>query len=105
MPEEKLCSRQPTCVKRNVSFVINLDALDDYNDIKADENCVWKRKIAPIAIVSIHTKSQKPVQSARRTRLRSLPHYCKLSRMYYNHSCSPDFHRIITIVYGKLGYV
>ena len=60
VPKEKLCSRQPTCVNHNVSFVINLDALDDCSDIRADENGVWKRKGAPIAIVSVHTKSQKP---------------------------------------------
>ena len=102
MPKEKLCSKQPTCVNHNVSFVINLDTLDDYSDIRADENGVWKRKRAPIAIISVHTRSQKPAQIARRTRMKSLPHYYKLSRTYYNHSSSPDFHRIITTVYGKL---
>ena len=102
MPKEKLSSRQPTCVSHNVSFVINLDSLDGYSDVKADENGVWKRKGAPIAIVSVHRKDQSSVQVARRTRMKSLPHYYKLSRTYYNHSCSPDFHRIITTVYGKL---
>ena len=101
MPKEKLCSRQPTCVNHNVSIVINLDALDGYSDVRADENGVWNRKGAPIAIVSVHSKDQNSVQVARRTRMKSLPHYYKLSRTYYNHSCSPDFHRIITTVYGK----
>ena len=101
MPKEKLCSKQPTCVN-HVSFVINLDAPDDYSDIRADENGVCKRKGAPVAIISVHTRSQKPAQIARRTRMKSLPHYYKLSRTYYNRSCSPDFHRIITTVYGKL---
>ena len=38
--KEKLCSRQPTCVNNNASFAIDLDALDDYNDIRANENGV-----------------------------------------------------------------
>ena len=75
MPKEKLCSKQPTCVNHNVSFVINLDALDDYSDIRADENGVWKRKGAPTAIISVHTRSQKPAQIAWRTRMKSLPSY------------------------------
>ena len=103
VPKGKLCSRQPTCVNHNVSFAIDLDALDDYSDIRADENGVWKRKGAPIAIVSVH-KSKNPAQVARRTKMRSLPHYYKLSRTYYTHSCSPDFHRIITTVYGKFNH-
>ena len=86
------------------SFAIDLDALDDYNDIRADEtNGVWKRKGAAIAIVSIH-KSKNPAQVTRRRKMRSLPHYYKLSRTYYTHSCSPDFHRIITTAYGKLNH-
>lgn len=105
VPKEKLCSMQPTCVNHNVSFVVNLDSLDDYNDLRADETGVWKRKGSPIAIVSVHTRSQTPAKIARRRKMKSFPHYYKLSRTYYNHSCSPDFHKIITTVYGKLHYV
>ena len=97
MPEGKLCSRQPTCVNHNVSFAIDLDALDDYNDIRADENGVWKRKGAPIAIVSIH-KSKNPAQVARRRKMRSLPHYYKLSRTYYYYYYYYYYYIIIIIV-------
>ena len=58
--ERKLSYRQPTCVN-HVSFVINLDALDGYSDVKADENGVWKQKGAPIAIVTVHRKVQNSV--------------------------------------------
>ena len=77
MPQEKLYSMQPTYVNHNVSFVINLDALDDYSDIRADENGIWKQKGALIVIASVHTRSQKPAQIAWRARMKPLPHYYK----------------------------
>ena len=54
----KLCSKQPTRVFRNAAFVGNLDSLDAFNDIKADENGVWKRKGAPVGYVSVHDSSE-----------------------------------------------
>ena len=68
MPKKKLCSTQPICVN-HVSFIINLDVLDDYSDIGADENGVWKQKGALIIIISVHTRSQKPAQIARHTKM------------------------------------
>ena len=57
MPKKRICSRQPTRVCHNVAIVVDLNALDGYSDIRADENGVWKRKGAPIATVSVHTSA------------------------------------------------
>ena len=103
VPKEKICSRQPTRGSHNVAFVVDLNALDDYSDIRADENGVWKRKGAPIAFVSVHTSGHdSTTKVVRHTRMKPHSHYYKLSRTYYHHSCSPDFQRIITTVYGML---
>lgn len=38
-----ICHEQPLHVNKNVSFVIDMNSLDDPNDLKADENGVRKR--------------------------------------------------------------
>lgn len=40
--KEKICTKQPAQVSRNVSFVVDLHSLDNPLDIRADENGVWK---------------------------------------------------------------
>lgn len=94
---DRICSHQPLRVCRNVTFVVNLFALDDARDIRADENGVWKRKGSPIAYVSIHGKEKV----SKCSKMQSLPHHFKLTRTYYRHSSSPDFTRIITTAHGK----
>ena len=59
VPKEKVCSKQPVRVCRNVAFVVDLHSLDDPLDIRADENGVWKRKGSPVTYVSIHSTSEK----------------------------------------------
>ncbi len=98
-PSTKQCTQQPTAVHHNVAFVVNLTKLNDYRDIRADENGVWKRNGAPVAFISVHN-SGKTKKVVRRKTMKSHPNCFKLSRTYYTHSCSPDFHRIITVVYG-----
>ena len=41
-------------VCHNVSFVVDLHALDDPKDIQADENGVWQRNGSAVTYVSIH---------------------------------------------------
>lgn len=100
IPENKICSTQPVRVCHNVSFIVNLDNLNDEHDIRADENGVWERKGSPVAYVSVHSKgSNKYV--VRRNTIGSHSNSFKLTRVYYRHSKSPDFRRIITTVYGR----
>ena len=66
---DRICSHQPLRVCRNVTFVVNLFALDDARDIRADENGVWKRKGSPIAYVSIHGKEKV----SKRSKMQSSP--------------------------------
>ena len=83
---------------RNAAFVVNLDSLDAFNDIKADENGVWKRKGAPVGYMSVHDGSKV----VRRSKMKSFPHYYKITRTYYTHSSSPDFHRMIVVAHGMI---
>ena len=41
-------------VCHNVTFLVDLHALGDPMDVRADENGVWDRKGSPVAYVSIH---------------------------------------------------
>ena len=99
VPRERICPRQPTQICHNVAFVVDLNALDDADDVRADENGVWKRKGSPIAFVSIHHQDGK-AKVVRRSKMGSHLHHYKLTRTYYHHSSSPDFHRIITTAHG-----
>ena len=57
VPQNKICSKQPVRVSHNVSFVVDLHALDDPKDIRADKNGVWQRSGSPDTYVSIHGHS------------------------------------------------
>lgn len=97
VPQRKICSKQPVRVCHNVSFVVDLHALDDPKDIRADENGVWQRNGSPVTYVSIHG-----AKVFRRTKMGNHSHHYKVSRIYYRHSSSPDFRRVIATVYGKM---
>ena len=105
VPEKKICTSQPILVCHNVAFVVNLHSLDDPKDLRADENGVWKRMGAPVAYVSLHKNHGDVPEIKRRTKMGNLSHNYKISRTYYRHSASSDFHRIITTVHGMVVYV
>ena len=96
-----MCSTQPVHVCHNVAFLVDLHALDDSMDIRADENGVWDRKHSPVSYVSVH-RNGSTTTVHKRNKLGSHSHHYKLTtRVYYLHSSSPDFTRIITTVNGK----
>ena len=97
-PEENICSKQPMHVHHNISFVVNLQSLDESIDVRADGNGVWKRKGSPVAFVSVHRHGSSTNVFKRS---KSGKHHYKLTRTYYRHTSSQDFTRIITTVHGK----
>ena len=101
VPQPKLCTKQPVRVCHNATFVVNLHSLDHQHDVRADENGVWIRKGSPIAYISVHTSGGHS-KVFRRMSLGNHPNHYKLTRVYYRHSSSLDFQRIITTVHGKL---
>lgn len=99
LPTEKICSKQPVNVCKNVSFVVDLHMLDDPADIRADENGVWKRKGSPVAYISLHTEDGE-TSIFRRKKMATKPSHFKVTRTYYRHTSSPDFTRVITVIHG-----
>ena len=100
VPQSKICSKQPVRVSHNVSFVVDLHALDDPKDIRADENGVWQRNGSLVTYVSIHGHSTD-AKIFRHKNMGLHSHHYKVSRTYYRHSSSPDFRRVITTVYSE----
>ena len=98
--KRQVCSTQPVQVCHNVAFVVDLHKLDDAMDIKADENGVWNRKGSPVSYVSVH-KNGPATTVFKRSKLGSHSYHYKVTRVYYRHSASPDFTRMITTVNGK----
>ncbi len=100
IPDSKICTQQPVRIQHNCCFIVNLTTLDSPLDVRADDLGTWKRKGSPSGYISIYSGVVR-----RRSRPHSLPNLFKLTRYYYNHSSSPDFHKIITKVYGKLNLI
>jgi len=98
--KREVCSTQPVQVCHNASFLVDLHSLADAMDIRADENGVWDRKGSPVTYVSVH-KNGSTTTVYKRSKLGSHAHHYKVTRVYYRHSSSPDFTRIITTVNGK----
>ena len=96
IPSKKICSQQPLHIQHNCCFIVDLKQLDNYLDIRANDNGVWRRNGSPSAF---HDGTVM-----RRSKLHLFPNHYKITRYYYNHTSSPDFHRIITIVYGESIY-
>ena len=101
VPKEKICHVQPTQIQHNVAFVVNLHSLGDPKDLRADDNGVWERKGAPVTFISVHKSYNGTSVIAQRSKMGNHPHHFKISRTYYHHSSSKDFHRIITTVQGR----
>lgn len=81
---------------------MNLHSLGDPKDLRADDNGVWKRMGAPITLVSLHKGRYTGMPKViRRSKIGTHFNRYKISRIYYRHSNSKDFHRIITTVQGQ----
>ena len=39
---ERICKTQPLCVEQSCSFIVDLQCVCDPNDLRADDNGVWK---------------------------------------------------------------
>ena len=90
--KEKICCMQPVNVSSDVSFIMNIEALDNPNDLKADVVGVWERKGSPVAYFSVHKRNGK-IKIYRRSKLGSISNHFKITRTYYKHTDSPDFSR------------
>ena len=97
----KTCTTQSVQACHNVSFLVDIQALDDPMDIRADENGAWDRKGSPVTYISVHN-GRGTTAVYKRNHMGSHSHHYKITRVYYRHSSSPDFTRIITTVNGKL---
>ena len=88
--ERIVCSRQPTSVCHNSVFIVDL------NDIRADDNGSWNRTGFPITYISVHKNSSGHQIIQKRSKFGNSSHHYKIIRVYYKHSSSPDFRKIIT---------
>ena len=92
-----MCTTQFVQVCHNVAFLVDLQALDDPMDIRADENGGWDCKGSPVTYVSIHNGGGT-IAVYKCSHMGSHSHHYKINRVYYRHSSSPDF----TMWYCKL---
>ena len=98
----KTCTTQPVQACHNVSFLVDIQALDDPMDIRAGENGAWDRKALQLRISASVHNGRGTTAVYKRNHMGSHSHHYKITRVYYCHSSSPDFTRIKTTVNGKL---
>lgn len=85
-----------------MTLLVDLQALDDAMDVRADENGVWNHKGSPVAYyISVH-KNRGSTADYKYSHVGSHSHHYKITRAYYHHSSSPVFTKIITSVKGGL---
>ena len=100
VPNEKLCTKKPTCVRTTASFVIDLNAVQ-LSDIKADDNGSWvtsnPRRTYEIEMHEGHVVVAVPVQVS------SSSNCYTLCRQYGTHKGTSDFRRILAFVIDASG--
>lgn len=94
-----VCSKQPVHVCY-ISFIVDLEMLEDPTDVRADEKGVRMRQGSPVAYVSKHIKEGK-AKFFRRTKKPTHAHQFKITRTYYQHAASHDFTRMIVVAHGE----
>ena len=80
--------------------MVDLHTLNDPYDIRADDNGAWNCTGTQIAYVSIHEGSSGHKSLASIQGFNNFLTNFKISRVYFKHSTSPDFKRIITTAEG-----
>lgn len=107
--ETKIARAPPVAVNTNASFLVDLSCLKHSDDVKADDLGVWKSVGSPSHLVVVDDedgclsatvlsrgKKFKDVDAAKRQ------YTYRLTRSYYRHSTSPDFHRIVNVAKGRM---
>ena len=69
-----VCSTQPVQVCQNVTFLVDLNALDDPMDVRANENGAWDRKGSPAACTKWRNYSATSIIRTPLSTGRSLPY-------------------------------
>ena len=94
----QICTTQPVAVESNLVFIVNLNHLKNAKDILCDELGAWKCNgchhtwviVDEHGIAGVCGKDKPSGDGC---------YYC-VTRKYYIHKGSPDFHRLVVFIKG-----
>ena len=97
--DHRVCLTQPTRVKQNYSFLVDLNCVSSIADLRADDCGVWKHKgirkaycvVDETKAVVFHTREKPPLNEDASDN----SHLYLLTRVYHDLQASPDFKRMI----------
>uniref|UniRef100_A0A1X7SXD0 Uncharacterized protein n=1 Tax=Amphimedon queenslandica TaxID=400682 RepID=A0A1X7SXD0_AMPQE len=92
------CSTVPTFVNDNVSFLINLDALDDSRDVLADDMGSWRNNGVNTTYINVQVSSIK-VKNITICSLDDATY--SLRQFYWIHSTDNSLKKLTAHVYGE----
>lgn len=100
--EDMLCKMQPTCVNKNVLFVVDLEKLRDPKDITCDDMGSWRSNGTHPAYLTknqsgvISTVSLKQVKKGK-----VIGSLYKMIKRYYYHKTAKDLNKTIFTIQGN----
>lgn len=94
------CSMVPTSINENVSFIVDLDCLEDPRDVLADDMGGWRNNGVHMTYFSV-TLSPHKVDEVNRCHS---PHTAShiLKRVYRTHTTNKTFKKMTAHICGKI---
>ena len=104
--QKRICKTQPLCVEKSCSFVVDLQCVSDPNDLRADDNGVWRHSGVRKTYIILNDTKKIICQSREQPPKRSKDNdSCYiLVRVYHCLQASPDFKRMIATLQGRHYY-
>lgn len=102
--QDKICTRHPTMVEDNSSFVVDLSKLAHADDIKADDCGHWihnGKKTTKVAVWKHRNEISKVVSTKSSSPPDENSQLYTLVRVYYVNDPHGDFKRVYYYLFGK----
>ena len=106
--EEKVCKRKPISCQENALFVISREAVDNIEDLKADDNGIWDWGGKPRSYHAVKCNEEGQIVRVRPMKyhddpISSTEEVYELTRLYERHRGTREYHRILYFVKDSSG--
>jgi len=100
--DDVLCQTQPTCVDKNVLFVVDLEKLKDPRDIRCDDMGSWRLNgTHPVYLKKSPSGMISTVSLKQANKGKCKGETYKMVKRYYYHKTARDLHKTIFSIQGK----
>jgi len=100
--EEMLCEMQPTCVDKNLLFVVDLEKLRNPKDITCDDKGSWHSNgTHPFYITKSRSGVISAISQKSANKDKTKDDVYKMIKRYYYHKTVRDLNKTIFLMQGK----